>query len=659
MAALNFPLSPINGQQYPDPAIPGVNVYNYTSTYNTWTLLGRASSVVPGTYGDNVTCVEVTVDVTGVIQNIVNKPIPSVTNTQKGLLIPGIGLTVVTTGTVDLAPPLLGQIGGVKAGTNISIATDGTISVPNSSVTNRGAVQLNNTLTSTSITEALTAAQGNVLYQYIQEIGYGQGVTFLPIDDISAEFDGIETTFTLTENGSPLTNAVPGDNLVIEIGGILQTLGQNYDYFPNAAQIVFTSAPEPSYGFSGRYFDNVGTAINYVYTLDNLSPLFDGFTTQFVLAVGGVTIPPGIPVGDIIIEVGGVNQIPDVNFSYNPTTSTVTFSTAPGAGVGFGGRYFIASPYTDPGVPVLNPLDDIQPLFDGIETSFHLDYSGGSLPPVTGSDQLLIFLGGVLQVPNINYSLDAGSSVIIFFTPPQSTFTFDGRAALTFGGASKGTVTRVNTGAGLTGGPITGVGTISLGVSGVTAGSYTNPSITVDTYGRITSASASPVSVPYFIRNLDSVSSLFNGSTVTFTLAIGGVPYTPTPTSNLMVFIGGVVQIPTVSYTVSGNQITFTEAPASGVTFYATTVSTSTGSTTYHISSIDTIAPLFDGVTTAFDIKIGNVSYTPSPASNLMVFVGGIAQVPTTAYSVIGSQIIFTEAPLANADFYATSITNL
>jgi hypothetical protein len=126
-----------------------------------------------------------------------------------------------------------------------------------------------------------------------------------------------------------------------------------------------------------------------------------------------------------------------------------------------------------------------------------------------------------------------------------------------------------------------------------------------------------------------------------------------------MVFIGGVVQIPTVSYTVSGNQITFTEAPASGVTFYATTVSTSTGSTTYHISSIDTIAPLFDGVTTAFDIKIGNVSYTPSPASNLMVFVGGIAQVPTTAYSVIGSQIIFTEAPLASADFYATSITNL
>ncbi len=62
-----------------------------------------------------------------------------------------------------------------------------------------------------------------------------------------------------------------------------------------------------------------------------------------------------------------------------------------------------------------------------------------------------------------------------------------------------GTVTSIGTGTGLTGGPITTTGTISLANSGVTIGTYGTASavgtFTVDATGRLTSASSTPIAI--------------------------------------------------------------------------------------------------------------------------------------------------------------------
>ena len=109
--------------------------------------------------------------------------------------------------------------------------------------------------------------------------------------------------------------------------------------------------------------------------------------------------------------------------------------------------------------------------------------SGGGGGGVTG-----IFAG-----TGINVSASTGN-VTITNTGVTSVAAGSGISVSTVGGVATvtnlnaGTVTSVNTGPGLTGGPFSTSGTISLASSGVSANTYTNPTITVDIYGRILNA---------------------------------------------------------------------------------------------------------------------------------------------------------------------------
>ena len=116
---------------------------------------------------------------------------------------------------------------------------------------------------------------------------------------------------------------------------------------------------------------------------------------------------------------------------------------------------------------------------------------------------------------------------------------------------------------------------VSLGVANQGAfNSYTwpatdgaaNKQLTTDGVGNLSWAAPAA-------SNLEILSLLepFDGVNIAFTLVYAGTtnPFTPVPSTNVVIFLGGVPQIPTAAYTVAGNTVTFTAPPLIGTTFYA------------------------------------------------------------------------------------------
>jgi len=214
-----------------------------------------------------------------------------------------------------------------------------------------------------------------------------------------------------------------------------------------------------------------------------------------------------------------------------------------------------------------------------------------------------------------------------------------------------GTVTSVATGTGLTGGPVTTTGTIALAPSTLTTLGGVIPdgtTIVVDGSGVISMATPPTNSFAYY----DNLSGAFDGTTTVFNLTIGGTPVAPSPATNIQVFVGGVAQPYGVAYTISGSQITFTDAPASNTYFVANTIVSANAK---GFKYFDDLSTAFDGSTTAFTLSIGGTATAPT-AANISVYLGGVAQAPGGAYSVSGSTITFTEAPLSGTAFMATTV---
>ena len=98
-------------------------------------------------------------------------------------------------------------------------------------------------------------------------------------------------------------------------------------------------------------------------------------------------------------------------------------------------------------------------------------------------------------------------------------------------------------------------------------------------------------------REVDDISSSFNGSTTAFTLQVNSQNVSPGSANAIIVSVGGVIQNPGTDYTINSSTLTFTTAPASGLSFFGLVLG----------QSVDTAQPADGSIST---LKIADQAVT-------------------------------------------------
>jgi len=128
-------------------------------------------------------------------------------------------------------------------------------------------------------------------------------------------------------------------------------------------------------------------------------------------------------------------------------------------------------------------------------------------------------------------------------------------------------------------------------------------------------------------RQLDDISSSFNGSTTAFTMQVNSTNVSMGDVNQIQLSLGGVIQKPGTDFTVSGSTLTFTTAPAANTSFFAILLGSDNGGTTTPTDGSvtgDKLASNIAIATTAdasFGSKVGVNTTHPASGAGLDKFI--------------------------------------
>ena len=123
-------------------------------------------------------------------------------------------------------------------------------------------------------------------------------------------------------------------------------------------------------------------------------------------------------------------------------------------------------------------------------------------------------------------------------------------------------------------------------------------------------------------RQLDDISSGFDGSDTTHTMQVNSANVTVGDVNQILLSLGGVIQKPGTDFTVSGSVLTFTTAPAANTSFFAILLGSDNGGTVTPTDGSVTTAKIVDANVTK--AKLADAIDIFNNASLLAADLGGV-----------------------------------
>ena len=284
---------------------------------------------------------------------------------------------------------------------------------------------------------------------------------------------------------------------------------------------------------------------------------------------------------------------------------------------------------------------------DSSTTTFALNFTVGS------SSSVLVSVAGVIQEPEVGYSLSGGGTNIVFSTAPTSgdtVFVVFLGLSRDVGDLSIGAITnKTELAEQRADDDLFLVYDSSEGVLKKIQASNVASDLDINSTTALAEEPASgdkfiiydataganrAVEYQYINPTLTYSNGTYtgDGSTAAITITSGRA------VNDVIVSQNGFVLVPTDDYTISGTTLTFTSAPVSGAEISVRYLALG-GSATYTNGTFTG-----DGSTTTITIDSGR------SVEDVIVSVNGVVFVPTDDYTISGTTLTFATAPVASAE---------